>query len=133
MSNRNDKEIRIHPESDLDILRAVVKQHKKNGETHSNYKISKLVGRSQTTIKNALRRIKRDYPRMRQFMKDVRKTGYFNEIHIHQATSVSKKKLEQAAKDGFYIGGRRPKGYLKMTQSAITTLKPHPEEFPMVR
>lgn len=121
-----DEEIRLRF-SDLEILRAAMQLIKKKQEPLP-YRISKLTGRSPTRVQETLTRVEKQYPQVLDYVREIRKIGLFKLKHRKQITQLSQQILEEAAREGYYVGGRRPYGYLKDSPSAISTLTEHPEE-----
>lgn len=132
------KEIRIFPERDLKILRAAA-QLIAAGEEPKPYRISKLLKKkgfsiSQQRVEGRLQSFNEYYPELLKFIKGAKKTRYFQLTSISRRVKLSQSRLEEAAREGYYIGAPRPYGYIKNpARSIISTLTKHPTEISKAR
>jgi hypothetical protein len=125
------KEIRILPQSDLEILKTAKKLTADGkGKKPSPYNIAKLTHRSQTRVEDVLERIEEDYPLLQRFIKEVARTGYFqNVIYRPRLVNMAKERYATAAQEGYYIGNRAPFGYRKSSKSIVSDLLEDLENF----
>lgn len=109
------------------------------GEEPKPYRISKLLKKkgfsiSQQRVEGRLQSFNKYYPELLKFIKEAKKTRYFQLTSISRRVKLSQSRLEEAAREGYYIGAPRPYGYIKNpARSMISTLTKHPTEISKAR
>jgi hypothetical protein len=129
--NQNDETIIIKVSRDLKVMKAIVDLKEKKQEI-TPYRISRETEIPFARVQDSLKRIER-YPLVLSFVREARRIGWEKQKLSLSASEAARERLEKAVKDGYYIGTVAPRGYVKTTQSGVSDLEPHSQEFPIVQ